>query len=190
MALALCSPVTAAKAQERGASLSQAHIIGKGVARSFASHHPEETDELVAHEAGVETEEDRKERPGSNSVQKPRLGKEDQDQNPKGRHREFRAGEKQGAMRHNSIHEGIDLDHAEVDQLQCQEGVSARQKHRSHGQEKEPRVMPVQKHDIVVSHAPMRVAAGTRKPVKNRSPGKIATIRFCTFNADCTADLH
>jgi len=59
MALAPCSPMTAAKAQKGGASLSQAHIIGKGIARSFASHHPEEVDELVAHEAGVETKEGR-----------------------------------------------------------------------------------------------------------------------------------
>lgn len=92
-------------------------------------------------------------------------------------------------MCHNGIHDGVDLDHAEIDQLQCQEGVSAGQQHRSHRQEKQPGVMPVQKHDIVVSHAPMRVATGTCKSEKNRSPAKITTIRFCTLDADCAADF-
>ena len=94
------------------------------MALRFALQHFEETHEFVANEAGVETEENSQECTSANTIQELRFRQEHKNENPESGHPELGARKEHRAVSHNSAHDGIDFDHAKINQLQRQKGVS------------------------------------------------------------------
>ena len=105
-------------------------------------------------------------------------------------HRELGARKQHRALLHNGVHDRIHLDHAEIYQLQRQEGIRYGKEHCSGCQEEQPGMMPVQKNHIIVGHTSMDVSSGPYKAEKDGSPRKISPFIFCTFVACNSACFH
>ena len=147
----------------------------------FDSHHIEQAHEFVADKAGVETKENRQKRASSDAVEKSRLGKEHEHQDPKSGHRELSACKQDCAVGHDGVHDGIRFDHSAFNELQRKECIGTGQQHSSRSKEKQPRMVPVQKYHIFIDQAAVHMATRAKEPEENRLPTEFAALGLITL---------
>ena len=136
----------------------------------FPLRQPEQIDQFVADQAGVKREERGQEEPRSQAIHEASLRQVHQDENAKRRHGEFRAREHHRSVSHNSVHDGIRLDHPPINKLEGQECIGTGKQHGSRCEKEQPGVVPVQKDDFGIGYAAMCMAAGERKAVHDGTP--------------------
>lgn len=139
-------------------------------------------DELVANQARVEAEKESQEQSGSKLVKKAGLGQKNKRQYTCAGHREFRHGKGRNTLPQYRAHYRVHLDHASVDQLQRHERIDTTHQHDTDGEKEQPRMVPIQKHDIIDFRlAPRTVTSGPGETVKHGSPAELTPITVCSL---------